>query len=107
LNTYIHHIIEVLNQHAKLLNDHSLEIQQRPREATLNDLLTIAAKALPVEKIEKKSGGKFEPVRFPNTLKAVGEHSQSIQLKGILQSIEKLAYTFECVGKCALDAYDY
>jgi len=50
LSDYLDNIIQVINQHAKLLDKVSEELDQRPKANTIGELFSILSHAYPYER---------------------------------------------------------
>lgn len=57
LNGYLNNIINVINQHAKILATLNEEVQVRTSEKQMGDLFQLIAAGLPYESLVKKIGG--------------------------------------------------
>lgn len=59
LSAYINSIIQVVNQHAKLLDNVSYELNMRPRKLEIGDMFHILSTSFPYDKVCSKYG--FNP----------------------------------------------
>jgi hypothetical protein len=60
LTLYMNHIIQVVNQHAKLLDNVSTELKLRPVKNEVGELFSLLSHSFPYDKVLSKLG--FESI---------------------------------------------
>lgn len=74
LKEYMDNIIQVVNQHARLLHTLNSEVQVRTSEKQMGDLFQLICAGLPYETLVKKIGG-IAPSRRGSVVKLIGDSS--------------------------------
>lgn len=67
LSSFMNHIIQVVNQHAKLLDTLSHELLSRPKKLEVGEMFNVLSHSLPYEKLLTKYGHTAEHC-FPRTV---------------------------------------
>ena len=116
LSDYLDNIIRVVNQHAKLLDDVSKELANRPLKQETGEFFALLSLGFPYEQTLKEMGIADDQNHVPRTAKVVEELSkhnidvttklseqQQLPVKNCWEGVERFLKIVEVTGKVCTD----
>ena len=73
-------IVKVVNQHAKLLDNVSEELDLRPHSTNVGELFAVLTQGFPYEKLLKQLGYSSHPPRNTKVIESLTKHKVPLNL---------------------------
>lgn len=117
LSSYMENIIRVVNQHAKLIDKVSEELDTRPRGVEVGEMFACLSQAYPYERSLKQLGMQMHPPRNQKVIEALDVHNVPFNLAFAAQTdcpivnswegLDRFIKIIEVLGKVAVEAKEF
>ena len=117
LSDYMDNIVKVVNQHAKLLDKVSDELDMRPKQTSVGELFALLAHAFPYERQLKQLGYNTHPPRNAKVIEGLTKHKvphnmplstqQEDPVKDMFEGMERFLKSVELIGKNCVESKEF
>ena len=117
LSDYMDNIVKVVNQHAKLLDNVSDELDLRPHQTNVGELFAVLTLGFPYEKLLKQLGFSSHPPRNSKVIESLTKHKIQINqpltnqldqpVTDMFEGMERFLKIIELLGKSSIEAKDF
>ena len=117
LSDYMDNIVKVVNQHAKLLDKVSEELDLRPHSTNVGELFAVLTQGFPYEKLLKQLGFSSHPPRTAKVIETLTKHKvqlnsqlhaqQDQPVTEMFEGMERFLKIVELLGKSSVEAKEF